>query len=192
MLKPIIHDLEYESDNRTAELNGIDVSSHYLRLLEGATPTDIAEWARDEYSLVDPLRDVLIEDPSLIDDERKQRPWSIYSANLVEDLTASLGLSDDEDHDPVDLVRRWVEAARTAGFDEANSKRQATALDAELDIVIERFDLAGNPELLALALTRLMALPGGLDAVMPAINQVGASDPAAALRTAADVVQRAA
>lgn len=192
MPKPIIHDLEYETDHRTTELNGIDVSSHYLRLLESATPDDIAGWARDDYSIVDPLRDILIEDPSLVDEQRQQRPWSIYSANLIDDLAASLELPEDEEPESLDLVRRWLEAARGSGFDEANAKRQAIALEAEMDIVIERFELAKNPDLLVSAIARLVAQPGGLDAVMPAINRVGASNPAAALRTAAEVARRAA
>lgn len=192
MPKPIIHDLEYETDHRTTELNGIDVSSHYLRLLESATPDDIAAWARDDYSIVDPLRDILIEDPSLVDEQRQQRPWSIYSANLIDDLAASLELPEDEEPEPLDLVRRWLEAARGSGFDEANAKRQAIALEAEMDIVIERFELVKKPDLLVSAIARLVAQPGGLDAVMPAINRVGASNPAAALRTAAEVARRAA
>lgn len=191
MLKPIIHDLEYESDSRTTELNGIDVSSHYLRLLENATEEDVARWARDDFELVDPLRDLLIEDPTLIDDQRVQRPWSIYSANLIVDLTESLGI-EDEDPEPMELVRRWVAAARVAGFEIDEAKRRATALEKEMDIVIERFEVAKAPDLMVTVLARIMALPGGLEAVMPAINQAGATEPAAALRTAADVARRAA
>lgn len=191
MLKPIIHDLEYESDSRTTELNGIDVSSHYLRLLENATEEDVARWARDDFELVDPLRDLLIEDPTLIDDQRVQRPWSIYSANLIVDLTESLGI-EDEDPEPMELVQRWVAAARVAGFEIDEAKRRATALEKEMDIVIERFEVAKAPDLMVTVLARIMALPGGLEAVMPAINQAGATEPAAALRTAADVARRAA
>lgn len=191
MLKPIIHDLEYESDSRTSELNGIDVSSHYLRLLENATEEDVARWARDDFELVDPLRDLLIEDPTLIDDQRVQRPWSIYSANLIVDLTESLGI-EDEDPEPMELVRRWVAAARVAGFEVDEAKRRATALEKEMDVVIERFEIAKAPDLMVTVLARIMALPGGLEAVMPAINQAGATDPTIALRTAADVARRTA
>lgn len=191
MPKPIIHDLEYETDHRTTELKGIDVSAHYLRLLENATEEDVARWARDDFELVDPLRDLLIEDPTLIDDQRVQRPWSIYSANLIVDLTESLGI-EYEDPDPMELVRRWVAAARGAGFEVDETRRRATALEKEMDVVIERFDIAKTPDLMVTVLARIMALPGGLDAVMPAINQAGATHPATALRAAAEFARRAA
>jgi hypothetical protein len=190
MLKPIIHDLEYESKLMTSELKGIDVTSHYLKLLENAKPEEIEQWADEEYAIIDPLRDILIEDPSLVDEQRQQRPWAIYSADLVTDLSLSLGLNDDVDPAPVELVARWLERARTSDVGRADSKRRADALNEEIDLLIERFDLSKNLDLVVVAVARLMSGPGGLDAVMPAINLVGASDPATALRTAADVARR--
>jgi len=188
-IKPIIHDLEYDSNYVTSSLDAVDVTTHYAILLRSRDPDGIIELVEDEEELIQAMREIFESDHSLLDDGDQTRPWCAYGLDLVADLSKSMDL-DPEDQEPVDLVARWLEDPVHEVNDARRKAANANALTRELSGIMAVFDVNQNPNLLITAFSTLLAGPGAFGALTCAIAECGPQDPTGALRASAELENR--
>lgn len=188
-IKPIKHDLEYDSNYVTSTLDDVDVTFHYAELLKDLDQDQIKEYAECEDVLIEDMRGIFENDHSLLDSGDLCRPWTAYGLDLIDDLSKSLGL-DADGRDPVELVALWLQDP----IHTVNAARQSTttanALQREVSFMLTNFAIEDNPDLLVTLFRTLLSTKGAFGALTTAICECGTAEPTGALRAAAELEKR--
>lgn len=185
--KPIIRDLEHEdSDYRTSTLPGVDVTPHLLSAFP--TTADAVASMNDESQFIEGLRVAFEEDPSLVNDEGVQHPWSLYEGDMRGILLDSLGHEhDDGSMSDEDVWETWSKAARANGSDARHQSAIRSSFETKVEALIVDYQKTLGDDTLATLASIVMAQDGGLDAIRVALARYEGEDALAALRLAGDL-----
>lgn len=188
-IKPIIHDLEYDSNYVTSTLDKVDVTFHYASLLKDLDESSIIDFAEDKDHLIESMREIFEADHSLLDSGDLCRPWMAYGLDLIDDLSTSLGI-DADDQDPVELVARWLEDPIHRDNEERNRATTSRALEREIVFTLTNFGVEERPELLTAMFKTLLRTPGAFGALTQAICECGPIEPTGALRATVELEKK--
>lgn len=194
-MKPILHDLEYDtSEHETVNLLGADVTPAYYALLKGENPSQIEEYLdRDALTLIEMLAETMVTMPQYETEEGLNYHWRDYSADLINDLSESLGREEEsctEDIDEVcSLVNDWIAAyeasdLRQKNMDSLVKKAENIAADLIASYNLERADM--QPALTAV-LAKLVVIEGFEKSLADAISKNENGDVIRAMQIAQNI-----
>ena len=194
-MKPILHDLEYDtSEHETVNLLGADVTPAYYALLKGENPSQIEEYLdRDALTLIEMLAETMVTMPQYETEEGLNYHWRDYSADLINDLSESLGREEESCSEDIDevcsLVNDWIAAYEASDLREKNmdslvKKAENIAADLITSYNLERADM--QPALTAV-LAKLVVIEGFEKSLADAISKNENGDVIRAMQIAQNI-----